>query len=355
MTLESLHLTAADVVTISPDVDLASESSSTRNLVVSAPRPFNVLMVPDPPGEVEKLRSDLDQVLKFTHNRQRDAEGLSSSHDGVGIMQPAPSPSSGATESTFRKSAYYQQPTSFIPLLLLYLFMVPRACKLLYGGRALAHEHIPVMTTFASFFIAFHICRAIFGVGLLTSTTCLLAAYGGHCLSMKPLRWLRIGPRALRKEPIGWVFEIFCVCGVMANVIYRVILAFVTLLLGGTHVPLWLATMTPIWYHLHMFVVSGGILLGLIKIVPTYFAQDFVFAFSSLYVIFSGISCLNDVLMYNSIIGLGLVALDPASFFVSEPDSCWSTSLHMSALFVASFYATISENREKVLAATRSS
>lgn len=82
--------------------------------------------------------------------------------------------------------------------------------------------------------------------------------------------------------------------------IYRVILAFVTLLLGGTHVPLWLATMTPIWYHLHMFVVSGvgsicfkmryaqGILLGLIKIVPTYFAQDFVFAFSSLYVIFSG-------------------------------------------------------------------
>lgn len=50
----------------------------------------------------------------------------------------------------------------------------------LYGGRALAHEHIPVMTTFASFFIAFHICRAIFGVGLLTSTTCLLAAYGGH-------------------------------------------------------------------------------------------------------------------------------------------------------------------------------
>ncbi|KAK1933319.1 hypothetical protein X943_003126 [Babesia divergens] len=239
-------------------------------------RPFNVLMVPDPPGEVEKLRSDL-----FTHNRQRDAEGLSSSHDGVGIMQPAPSPSSGATESTFRESAYYQQPTSFIPLSLLYLFMVPRACKLLYGGRALAHEHIPVMTTFASFFIAFHICRAIFGVGLLTSMTCLLAAYGGH--------W---APR--------YVFEIFCVCGVMANVIYRVILAFVTLLLGGTHVPLWLAIITPIWYHLHMFVVSGvcsiclkmryaqGILLGLIKIVPTYFAQDFVFAFSSLYVIFSG-------------------------------------------------------------------
>lgn len=351
VTLETLHIAPESIILLSPEVDTNAEHAATLGIPISAPLPLNVVKMPDLPDDIEKLRSELEKVLQFTRKRQLEEEKFITPHGGTVAKPPMASHPLEGGRITPLNSVYYQKPTVYLVTLLFYFMMVPVSCQLLGGGRTLVHQHIPAMTTFATYFIAWHIGTSVFGVNLIAMIFCVLAAYGGKRISMKPLKWLRLGPSSIRKEPIGWIFEIICVCGIMANVIYRTLLFLVSALLGLTHLPLWVSAFIHIWYRLHMVVVSACILAAMVKLMPTYFAQELVFAFSSLYIILSGLSYANDILVYNSIIGTGLVSLDPTVFFVPEPRYYWSSSLYLTALCIASFYTSLI-SAEKVYSVT---
>ncbi|ORM40193.1 Triosephosphate isomerase [Babesia sp. Xinjiang] len=65
------------------------------NSVNAAPRPFNVVILSDPPVELEKLRSDLDAVMRFTHERQLALEQQLESGPDVATRIPIKSPTPG--------------------------------------------------------------------------------------------------------------------------------------------------------------------------------------------------------------------------------------------------------------------
>ncbi|CDR96752.1 hypothetical protein BBBOND_0306560 [Babesia bigemina] len=291
-TLESLHLGPDDILTVSPEVDARAESSALSNAISSAPRPLSVVVLSDSPGELEKLRSDVESVLRLTRERQVDARDLGVTPPEISVKPPKSSPQTDTTSRLQILSVHYQRYTSSIPTLLVYLLAVPHACKFLYSGRAMARKHIPLVNTFSVYFIVFNLLAPLFGEGLVHSICCSLAANFAYRHAE--------GTHRLGMEAWFIVFEILCVCGIFANVSYRIGLGLLHLVVGRAHVPIWVSVCLPVLYPLHMLLVSSVcdasfgihnaqlILAALIKVVPTYFAQELVLACSSLYIILSG-------------------------------------------------------------------
>nr|BAN66049.1 hypothetical protein, conserved in Plasmodium species [Babesia bovis] len=341
-TLESLNLTPEDVITTSPEADADAAASAFANPVSSAPRPFNVVILSDSPSELKKLRSDVDNILSFTRERQIEALKQFGMHQDPAAKIPMKSPPPSPPASFGTGYMHYQLYTSFIAIFLVYIVAVPLACKLLYGGRKLARQHIPLSNGFYIFFIAFNVLQPLFGVGFIHSLLCLGAAYSGYRAAMRPLRIMRLFPRDIRKEPIGWIFEILCVCALFANVIYRLMASLFYMLFGNIHVAQIYHNWISMIYVLFILSASGAILLALMKIVPTFFAQELVFACSSLYVLLSAISFLNDLCVYCGILGITLVAVDPTVFFCPMPLDHANSGVYMISLCIGSAYTAAS-------------
>ncbi|GBE58802.1 WD G-beta repeat protein [Babesia ovata] len=119
-----------DVLTVSPEVDARAESSALSNVISSAPRPLSVVVLSDSPGELEKLRSDVESVLRLTRERQVDARDLGVTPPEISVKPPKSSPQPDTTSRLHIISVHYQRYTSNIPTLLMYLLAVPHACKL---------------------------------------------------------------------------------------------------------------------------------------------------------------------------------------------------------------------------------
>ncbi|GFE53376.1 WD G-beta repeat containing protein, putative [Babesia ovis] len=322
--LNAFFRSPEQVLTSSPEADTNAETSALANPLSSAPRPFNVVILSDSPAELEKLRNDVDNVLRFTRQQQLAIEKELDIRQDVVTKIPMRSPPPGPPAR-------------------------------LNGGRTLAKQHIPVVNSFFIYFIAFNLLRPLFGPGLLHSSLCLATAYSAYRAALRPLRIIRLFPRDIRKEPIGWMFEILCVCCIWSNMIYRFASSFGHLIFGKVHMPLWFLHSLPMLYALHMLAASCSILTALIKAVPTYFGQEFVLASASLYILLSAIAFLNDLVVYCGFLRSSLVAIDPTVFFTSAPLQHSHSEVYMLALCIGSIYIASSFGGWKARNTTRSS
>ncbi|EAN32024.2 putative integral membrane protein [Theileria parva strain Muguga] len=298
------------IITKSKPIDINSELSAvSRKTYKNLPKPESVKLTHDVASEIERLRNiDFEPVTKPTVEPELNYK------DGIHIKKPLSEPDLDLK----RIDDYliiYKNPLVYIPTILVFSVSLPSFSYFLVYGREVSRYSIRGITSFVLYFLIYNTLKSVYIIGIVLA---IIFSFLSFSIALKPLKYFNFGPRSVRKEPIGWIFVILFSCVVFSNLVYKILFVILQLITGSFTAPRFLRAIFPVFYLLFLTVVSGVVLGLLIVVVPTKYAQNSVFALSCSYILMSGVSYLNDFLVYNFTSNLRPLQFDMTQFFDSN-------------------------------------
>lgn len=300
-----------DVVTASSPINVNEELSSTSNKqYYVGPKPENVRIIHDLYAEIERL-AHLKLGNEEPTSKEKPQINL---EDGLYIKKPTYTRNYGSYR-IYDDISFYTDPFLFIPTILLYAISLPLFSYFMCYGRAMSKESIPAISAFVFYFTSFLLLKRLWILGVLLS---LSVAFIAHRIALKPLKKFRLGPRSIRNEPIGWILIIMTCCIVLSNLLYKLLFMVLRSIFVFLHFPTVIRTGLPLFYILFLALASLVILTILTTTVPTEYAQNSVLSLTCSYIVFSGISYFNDLIVCNVWTKMKPILLDPVQFFESK-------------------------------------
>ncbi|SCM20147.1 conserved Plasmodium protein, unknown function [Plasmodium chabaudi adami] len=215
----------------------------------------------------------------------------------------------------------------------MYIFCIKILFKGYIKGKYVAKEYILKISTLFMFFVILKI-SLIFLPAILSCIICLIFTFYFYSISMSPCKDILyfFESTKIKKEPIGWIIIVYAESILIGNVIYnllctpQIIIIFIRYIQYDFLVKIICLTILLFISFLIFFLMISNIF-------PAKKAQNFVFSFTSSYLIVSCFTYFWNIFLLRILNNTNIFQIEPIMFFSYAPKFVFNKQ-NMFALFV---------------------
>ncbi|SCO59610.1 conserved Plasmodium protein, unknown function [Plasmodium berghei] len=235
------------------------------------------------------------------------------------------------------KGTYIPHIYNNIFLIFLISYMYWFCIKILFNGyikgKYVAKEYILKISTLFIFFVILKI-SLIFLPAILSCIVCLILTFYFYSISMSPCKdiFYLFESTRIKKEPIGWIIIVYAESILIGNVIYnflcppKIIIIFIRYIQNDFLVKIICLTIILFISFLIFFLMISNIF-------PAKKAQNFVFSFTSSYLIVSCFAYFWNIFLLRFLNNTNIFQIEPIMFFSYTPKFVFNRQ-NMFALFM---------------------
>ncbi|CAA9987392.1 conserved Plasmodium protein, unknown function [Plasmodium knowlesi strain H] len=205
-----------------------------------------------------------------------------------------------------------------ITISFMYLFCIKVICEGYMRGKNVAKKYIAKVSTLFFFFLIFKNVLNFLPT-MLSSTVCLIMTFYFYSISMNPCDKIQfLKKSSIKKEPIGWVLIVFAESIIIGNILYHAVCTPQVLITLSTYVPsevflrmICLLFLLLIGYMIFLLMISN--------LVSAKKAQNFVFSFTSSYLIVSCCTYFFNIYTLRVWKNTNIFQIEPMMFFSYSP------------------------------------
>ncbi|KJP88680.1 hypothetical protein AK88_01760 [Plasmodium fragile] len=205
-----------------------------------------------------------------------------------------------------------------IAITFMYCFCIKIICAGYMRGKNVAKKYIAKVSTLFFFFLIFKNLLNYLPA-MLSSTVCLIMTFYFYSVSMDPCEQIHfLKKSSIKKEPIGWVLIVFAESIIIGNILYHAVCTPRVLTILSTYVPS--EVLLRIICLLFLLLIGYMIFLLMISnLVSAKKAQNFVFSFTSSYLIVSCCTYFYNVFSLRVWTSTRIFQIEPMMFFSYSP------------------------------------
>ncbi|SBT87777.1 conserved Plasmodium protein, unknown function [Plasmodium malariae] len=267
------------------------------------------------PYHISNIRDSINNSIRFYFTPSDKAEyGMEIIYKGTYIPQ------------------IYDNIFLILVLSFMYLFSIKTVCQGYIKGKHVAKEYIPKISTLFTFFVILKSLLVLFPA-ILSSFVCLILTFYFFSISMNPCANIYfLENTKIKKEPIGWVLIVYSESLLIGNILYHFICSSKVLVYLVRHIK------NDLLVHLIcilvlLLIASFIFFLMICNIFPAKKAQNFVFSFTSSYLIISCYTYFYNLFALRFLNHTNIFQIEPVMFFSYFPKFAFNKQ-NIFALFV---------------------
>ncbi|CAG9480435.1 conserved Plasmodium protein, unknown function [Plasmodium vivax] len=238
-----------------------------------------------------------------------------------------------------------------IAITFMYTFCIKIILEGYIRGKNVAKKYIAKVSTLFCFFLILKNLLSYFPA-MLSSTVCLIMTFYFYSISMNPCEKIPFLKKySIKKEPIGWVLIVFAESILIGNILYHAVCTPRVLIILASYIPseallrmACLLFLLLIGYFIFLLMISN--------LVSAKKAQNFVFSFTSSYLIVSCCTYFYNVFSLKVLSGTSIFQIEPMMFFSYSPKFVFNAQNGVALAFTFVITA-LSMSMPKLLKVTR--
>ncbi|GAW80187.1 hypothetical protein, conserved [Plasmodium gonderi] len=215
----------------------------------------------------------------------------------------------------------------------MYLFCFKTICEGYTRGKNAAKNYIPKASTLFFFFLILKNVLSYFPA-ILSSIVCLIITFYFYSISMNPCEQIYfLKNSTIKKEPIGWVLIVFAESIIIGNILYHFFCTPHMLLILLRYIPSELLVRF-ICFLILLLIGYTIFLLMISNLISAKKAQNFVFSFTSSYLIVSSCTYFYNLLVLRVLKYTNIFQIEPIMFFSYAPKFVFNIQNYIALLTI---------------------
>ncbi|EUD67946.1 hypothetical protein C922_01558 [Plasmodium inui San Antonio 1] len=234
-----------------------------------------------------------------------------------------------------------------IAISLMYCFCIKIICEGYMRGKNVAKKYIAKVSTLFFFFLVLKNLLTYFPA-MLSSTVCLIMTFYFYSVSMNPCEKIHfLKKSSIKKQPIGWILIVFAQSIIIGNILYHAVCTPRVLIILSSYVPN--EVLLKMVCLLFLLIIGYMIFLLMISnLVSAKKAQNFVFSFTSSYLIVSCCTYFYNVFSLTVWKNTSIFQIEPMMFFSYSPKFVFNAQ-NVSAMVVTFVITALSMSLGRIL------